>query len=232
MTIPNDLKVADILANGTPNLYFDARVSTADQIVQYLRGIVDQLYMLYYDGYISHFFWEGCHERSLYCRMPFLLPCPPEAFVEYCRLVDAFLKYLNDNLALAIRCEVALGVLAKHYRLTYEVTTISKKMVDIFANNEFEATHNSLDEIYSDPDMADYVLIGIDLAEEEFGKRCDACACDHICEEIEQAAAWLRDHEQDIAGKLFENVEPMYIRGHPGHFQPFMMAWCAMNGGI
>ena len=60
----NDLVVADILANGTPNLYFDARVSTADQIVQYLRGIVDQLYMLYYDGYISHFFWEGCHERS------------------------------------------------------------------------------------------------------------------------------------------------------------------------
>jgi hypothetical protein len=116
--------------------------------------------------------------------------------------------------------------------VTYEVTTISKKMVDVFANNEFEATHNSLDEIYSDPDMADYVLIGIDLAEEEFGKRCDACACDHICEEIEQAAAWLRDHEQDIAGKLFENVEPMYIRGHPGHFQPFMMAWCAMNGGI
>ena len=53
----NDLVVADILANGTPNLYFDARVSTADQIVQYLRGIVDQLYMLYYDGYISHFFW-------------------------------------------------------------------------------------------------------------------------------------------------------------------------------
>ena len=43
----NDLVVADILANGTPNLYFDARVSTADQIVQYLRGIVDQLYMLY-----------------------------------------------------------------------------------------------------------------------------------------------------------------------------------------
>lgn len=181
----NDLVVADILANGTPNLYFDARVSTADQIVQYLRGIVDQLYMLYYDGYISHFFWEGCHERSLYCRVPFLLPCPPEAFVEYCRLVDAFLKYLNDNLALAIRCEVALGV-----------------------------------------------LIGIDLAEEEFGKRCDACACDHICDEIEQAAAWLRDHEQDIIGRLFEEVEPMYIRGHPGHFQPFMMAWCAKNGGI
>jgi hypothetical protein len=181
----NDLVVADILANGTPNLYFDARVSTADQIVQYLRGIVDQLYMLYYDGYISHFFWEGCHERSLYCRVPFLLPCPPEAFVEYCRLVDAFLKYLNDNLALAIRCEVALGVLA-----------------------------------------------GIDLAEEEFGKRCDACACDHICDEIEQAAAWLRDHEQDIIGRLFEEVEPMYIRGHPGHFQPFMMAWCAKNGGI
>jgi hypothetical protein len=178
----NDLVVADILANGTPNLYFDARVSTADQIVQYLRGIVDQLYMLYYDGYISHFFWEGCHERSLYCRVPFLLPCPPEAFVEYCRLVDAFLKYLNDNLALAIRCEVA--------------------------------------------------LIGIDLAEEEFGKRCDACACDHICDEIEQAAAWLRDHEQDIIGRLFEEVEPMYIRGHPGHFQPFMMAWCAKNGGI
>ena len=197
----NDLVVADILANGTPNLYFDARVSTADQIVQYLRGIVDQLYMLYYDGYISHFFWEGCHERSLYCRVPFLLPCPPEAFVEYCRLVDAFLKYLNDNLALAIRCEVALGVLAKHYRLTYEVTTISKKMVDVFAN-------------------------------EEFGKRCDACACDHICDEIEQAAAWLRDHEQDIIGRLFEEVEPMYIRGHPGHFQPFMMAWCAKNGGI
>ena len=192
----NDLVVADILANGTPNLYFDARVSTADQIVQYLRGIVDQLYMLYYDGYISHFFWEGCHERSLYCRVPFLLPCPPEAFVEYCRLVDAFLKYLNDNLALAIRCEVALGVLAKHYRLTYEVTTISKKI------------------------------------EEEFGKRCDACACDHICDEIEQAAAWLRDHEQDIIGRLFEEVEPMYIRGHPGHFQPFMMAWCAKNGGI
>lgn len=192
----NDLVVADILANGTPNLYFDARVSTADQIVQYLRGIVDQLYMLYYDGYISHFFWEGCHERSLYCRVPFLLPCPPEAFVEYCRLVDAFLKYLNDNLALAIRCEVALGVLAKHYQLTYEVTTISKKMV------------------------------------EEFGKRCDACACDHICDEIEQAAAWLRDHEQDIIGRLFEEVEPMYIRGHPGHFQPFMMAWCAKNGGI
>jgi len=47
-----------------------------------------------------------------------------------------------------------------------------------------------------------------------------------------QAAAWLRDHEQDIAGKLFENVEPMYIRGHPGHFQPFMMAWCERNGGI
>lgn len=197
----NDLVVADILANGTPNLYFDARVSTADQIVQYLRGIVDQLYMLYYDGYISHFFWEGCHERSLYCRVPFLLPCPPEAFVEYCRLVDAFLKYLNDNLALAIRCEVALGVLAKHYRLTYEVTTISKKMVDVFANDEF-------------------------------GKRCDACACDHICDEIEQAAAWLRDHEQDIIGRLFEEVEPMYIRGHPGHFQPFMMAWCAKNGGI
>ena len=193
----NDLVVADILANGTPNLYFDARVSTADQIVQYLRGIVDQLYMLYYDGYISHFFWEGCHERSLYCRVPFLLPCPPEAFVEYCRLVDAFLKYLNDNLALAIRCEVALGVLAKHYRLTYEVTT----MVDVFANDEF-------------------------------GKRCDACACDHICDEIEQAAAWLRDHEQDIIGRLFEEVEPMYIRGHPGHFQPFMMAWCAKNGGI
>ena len=192
----NDLVVADILANGTPNLYFDARVSTADQIVQYLRGIVDQLYMLYYDGYISHFFWEGCHERSLYCRVPFLLPCPPEAFVEYCRLVDAFLKYLNDNLALAIRCEVALGVLVKHYRLTYEVTTISKKI------------------------------------EEEFGKRCDACACDHICDEIEQAAAWLRDHEQDIIGRLFEEVEPMYIRGHPGHFQPFMMAWCAKNGGI
>ena len=57
---------------GTPNLYFDARVSTADQIVQY--------------GYISHFFWEGCHERSL---------------------VDA---------------------------LTYEVTTISKKMVDVFSS--------------------------------------------------------------------------------------------------
>ena len=117
--------------------------------------------------------------------MPFLLPCPPEAFVEYCRLVDAFLKYLNDNLALAIRCEAALGVLA-----------------------------------------------GIDLAEEEFGKRCDACACDHICDEIEQAAAWLRDHEQDIIGRLFEEVEPMYIRGHPGHFQPFMMAWCVKNGGI
>lgn len=196
-----DLSVADILANGTPDLYFDARVSTADDVVQYLRGVVDQLYMLYYDGYISHFFWEGCHERSLYCRVPFLLPCPPEAFVEYCRLVDAFLKYLNDNLALAIRCEVALGVLAKHYRLTYEVTTISKKMVDVFAN-------------------------------EEFGKRCDACACDHICDEIEQAAAWLRDHEQDIIGRLFEEVEPMYIRGHPGHFQPFMMAWCAKNGGI
>ena len=32
----NDLVVADILANGTPNLYFDARVSTADQIVQYV----------------------------------------------------------------------------------------------------------------------------------------------------------------------------------------------------
>ena len=196
-----DLSVADILANGTPDLYFDARVSTADDVVQYLRGVVDQLYMLYYDGYISHFFWEGCHERSLYCRVPFLLPCPPEAFVEYCRLVDAFLKYLNDNLALAIRCEVALGVLAKHYRLTYEVTTISKKMVDVFAN-------------------------------EEFGKRCDACACDHICDEIEQAAAWLRDHEQDIIGRLFEEVEPMYIRGHPGHFQPFMMAWCERNGGI
>ena len=110
----NDLVVADILANGTPNLYFDARVSTADQIVQYLRGLVDQLYMLYYDGYISHYFWEGCHERSLYCRVPFLLPCPPEAFVEYCKLVDAFLKYLNDNLAMAIRCEVALGVLYRN----------------------------------------------------------------------------------------------------------------------
>ena len=105
-------------------------------------------------------------------------------------------------------------------------------MVDVFANDEFEATHNSLDEIYSDPDMADYVLIGIDLAEEEFGKRCDACACDHICEEIEQASAWLRDHEQDIIGRPFEEVEPMYIRSHPGHFQPFMMAWCAKNGGI
>ena len=228
----NDLVVADILANGTPNLYFDARVSTADQIVQYLRGLVDQLYMLYYDGYISHFFWEGCHERSLYCRVPFLLPCPPEAFVEYCKLVDAFLKYLNDNLALAIRCEVALGALARKYRATYEVTTISKMIVDVFANNWFEARYKSLDAVFSDHNMVDYDLIAVDLAEEEFRKRCDACACDHICEEIEQAAAWLRDHEQDIAGKLFENVEPMYIRGHPGHFQPFMMAWCAMNGGI
>ena len=105
-------------------------------------------------------------------------------------------------------------------------------MVDVFANNEFEAKYNSLDEIYSDHDVADYDLIGIDTVEEEFGRRCDSCACDHRCEEIEQAAAWLRDHEQDIAGKLFEHVEPMYIRGHPGHFQPFMMAWCERNGGI
>jgi len=109
IAMSNDLKVADILADGSPKLYFDQRVCTADEIVQYLRGLVDKLYLLYYDGYISHFFWEGCHERSLYCRVPFLLPCPPEAFVEYCKLVDAFLKYLNDNLALAIRCEVALG---------------------------------------------------------------------------------------------------------------------------
>lgn len=97
-----------------------------------------------------------------------LLPCPPEAFVEYCKLVDAFLKYLNDNLALAVRCEVALGVLAKSTGRR-EVTTISKKMVDVFANNEFEAKYNSLDEIYSDHDVAGYDLIGIDTVEEEFG---------------------------------------------------------------
>lgn len=36
-----DLSVADILANGTPDLYFDARVSTADDVVQYLRGVAD-----------------------------------------------------------------------------------------------------------------------------------------------------------------------------------------------
>ena len=232
MTIPNDLKVADILANGTPKLYFDPRVSTADRIVKYLRGVVDQLYMLYYDGYISHFFWEGCHERSLYCRVPFLLPCPPEAFVEYCKLVDAFIKYLNDNLAMAIKCEVALGVLARKYRVIYEVTTISEMAVDVFANNEFEAKCNSLDAVFSDHSMVDYDLIGVDLAEEEFVKRCDACACDHRCEEIDQATIWLRDHEQDIAGKLFENVEPMYIRGHPGHFQPFLIAWCERNVGV
>ena len=232
MTIPNDLKVADILANGTPKLCFDPRVSTADEIVSYLRGIVDQLYMLYYDGYISHFFWEGCHERSLYCRVPFLLPCPPEAFVEYCKLVDAFIKYLNDNLAMAIKCEVALGVLARKYRVIYEVTTISEMAVDVFANNEFEAKCNSLDAVFSDHSMVDYDLIGVDLAEEEFVKRCDACACDHRCEEIDQATIWLRDHEQDIAGKLFENVEPMYIRGHPGHFQPFLIAWCERNVGV
>lgn len=205
MTIPNDLKVADILGQRDLNLYFDPRVSTADQIVQYLRGLVDQLYMLYYDGYISHFFWEGCHERSLYCRVPFLPPCPPEVFVEYCKLVDAFLKYLNDNPRFGGSVRSVLGVLAKKYRVTYEVTTISKKMVDVFANNEFEAKYNSLDEIYSDHDVAGYDLIGIDTVEEEFGmRRCDSCACDHRCEEIEQAAAWLRDHEQDIAGKLFE----------------------------
>ena len=105
----NDLSVTTILDNGSPELYFDPRVCTADVIVQYLRGLVDQLYRLYYDGYISHFFWEECHERALYCRVPFLLPCPREAFVEYCKLVDALLKYLNDNLAMAIQCEVALG---------------------------------------------------------------------------------------------------------------------------
>ena len=35
-----------------------------------------------------------------------------------------------------------------------------------------------------------------------------------------------------LLGQQVENVEPMYIRSHPGHFQPFMMAWCAKNGGI
>ena len=42
----NDLSVTEILANGTPNLYFDARVSTADEIVSYLRGLVDQPFLI------------------------------------------------------------------------------------------------------------------------------------------------------------------------------------------
>jgi hypothetical protein len=36
----------------------------------------------------------------------------------------------------------------------------------------------------------------------------------------------------NIKGRFFEEVADDYEKIRPGHFRPFMLAWCDENGGI
>lgn len=225
----NDLKVADILAG--KKICFNPITYDTERILSYIRGLTYQLHMLYDNGFIDFVFWKRCCDKSLLIQKWFTACYPYPSSEDLCVSIYNFIAWLNDNLQLAVQCEVSLGASARLYRLTYDVTSVYEKSVDVFANSEVEAIGKSYFEIMS-PDVVDCYLLDVDFIEDVIRKNCNSCECDHICSDIETAIKWLIDHEPEIAGMLFEDVEITYMRGHPGQFTPFMLAWCARNGGI
>ena len=173
-----DLNIDRILM-GDPIIDFDPSPCTDEEILKFLEWTEAQLFMLYMDGHLSIFFWEACRERSMCCRAFFSMIIPMFSHDSNRLIVNAYIRFLNNNLKLAVECELAL-----------------------------------------------------DISGLEFQEKCNHCMCEYDCPEIKMATDWLKDNETYTWGKFFEKVATLYIKSHPGHFRPFMMAWSEMHGGI
>jgi hypothetical protein len=103
-------KISDIMYHGSPCIDIAPFNFNPQKLVRLLRWIESQLTMLYEDGLISHFFLGRCIRRSLYCRALMSTKHTQTMPISF-KLVQQYIKSINKNLYLAIKCERSLGSL-------------------------------------------------------------------------------------------------------------------------